>query len=51
VALGASVKAGDTIAVVHARNEDSASAAVIEVQRAFTIADKAPEKRVIVSKP
>jgi thymidine phosphorylase len=51
VALGATVKAGDTIAVVHARNEDSASAAVIEVQRAFTIADKASEKRVIVSKP
>jgi thymidine phosphorylase len=51
VALGAAIKAGDTIAVVSARNEDSANAAVLEVQRAFTIADKAPEKNVIVSRP
>ncbi len=51
VALGAPVKAGDTLAVVHARNKDSASAAVNEVQRAFTIGDKAPAKHVIVSRP
>jgi thymidine phosphorylase len=51
VALGATVKAGDTIAVASARNEDSANAAVSEVQRAFTIADKALEKHVIVSRP
>jgi thymidine phosphorylase len=50
-ALGVAIKAGDTIAVVSARNEDSANAAVLEVQRAFTIADKAPEKNVIVSRP
>jgi thymidine phosphorylase len=49
-ALGATVKAGDTIAVVHARNADSASVAVSEVQRAFTMADTAPEKHVIVSR-
>jgi thymidine phosphorylase len=50
-ALGAKVKAGDTLAVVHARSEDFASVAVLEVQRAFTIADKAPEKYSIVSHP
>ena len=50
-ALGATVRVGDTIAVAHARTADSASLAVNEVQRAFTIADKAPEKHVIVSKP
>ena len=51
VALGATVKAGDTLAVVHARSEDAASAAVIDVQRASTIADEAPKKHVFVSKP
>jgi thymidine phosphorylase len=50
VALGAAVKAGDTIAVVHARNADSASVAVNEVQRAFTIADTTAKKHVIVSR-
>jgi thymidine phosphorylase len=50
MALGAAVKAGDTIAVVHARNADSASVAVNEVQRAFTIANTAPEKHMIISK-
>jgi thymidine phosphorylase len=50
VALGAAVKVGETIAVVHARNADSASVAVNEVQRAFTISDKTPEKHVIVSR-
>jgi thymidine phosphorylase len=50
VALGAAVKVGETIAVVHARNADSASVAVNEVQRAFTIADKAPAKHMIISK-
>jgi thymidine phosphorylase len=51
VALGAAVKVGETIAMVHARNADSASVAVNEVQRAFTISDKTPEKHVIVSRP
>jgi thymidine phosphorylase len=51
VALGATVKAGDTIAVVHARNADSASVAVNDVQRTFAIADKSPEKNVIVFHP
>jgi thymidine phosphorylase len=50
VALGAAVKAGDTIAVIHARNADSASVAVNEVQRAFTIADTTAKKHVIVSR-
>ena len=51
VALGAAVKAGDTLAVVHARSEDAALAAVIDVQSTFTIADKAPEKHIVVSRP
>jgi thymidine phosphorylase len=51
VALGAKVKAGDALAVVHARSVDSASAAALEVQRAFTTADNAPEKHLIVSHP
>ena len=51
VALGATVKAGDTLAVVHARSEDAALAAVIDVQSTFTIADKAPEKHIVVSRP
>ncbi len=49
-ALGAAIKAGDTIAVVHARSADSASVAVNEVQRAFTIVNTVPEKHMIISK-
>jgi thymidine phosphorylase len=49
VARGAAVKAGETIALVHARNENSAALAVANVQRAFTIAESAPQKHVLVS--
>jgi len=49
--LGSAVKVGDIIALVHARTEDAAKLAVAELQRALTIADKAPEKHLIISKP
>jgi thymidine phosphorylase len=51
VALGAAVKAGETIAMVHARDENSAAVAVADVQRAFTIAESAPQKNILVSRP
>lgn len=50
-ALGTAVKAGETIAMVHARDAGAAAASASEVQRAFAITDKAAEKHVLVSKP
>ena len=40
-ALGATVSAGDAVAVVHARNADTGNAAAAKVAQAFTIADTA----------
>jgi thymidine phosphorylase len=51
VALGAAVKAGEMIAMVNARDENSAAVAVNNVQRAFTIAESAPQKHILVSRP
>ncbi len=42
MALGASVKAGQPLAMVHARNASAAAEAVLAVQSAITIADSAP---------
>lgn len=42
MALGASVKAGQPLAMVHARNASAAAEAVLAVQSAITIADSSP---------
>ncbi len=46
--LGAPVRVGDLIAVVHARTEGSADAAMQAFQQAITISDMAPSKSELV---
>jgi thymidine phosphorylase len=45
---GDTVKAGETLAEVHARDEDSAARAVSEVHAAYDIGPEAPQPRPIV---
>ena len=47
-ALGATVKVGETMAVVHGRTEAAANAAAGTVQRAFTISAAAPIPHAII---
>ena len=47
-ALGATVKVGETMAVVHGRTEAAANAAAGTVQRAFTISAAAPISHAII---
>jgi pyrimidine-nucleoside phosphorylase len=45
---GAAVEAGDVLARVHARNDDSAQTAAAEVLAAYEVGDKPPAERPIV---
>ncbi len=48
-ALGATVKVGDTLAVVHARTDAAMRAATAAVERAFTISNEAPAEHILVA--
>jgi thymidine phosphorylase len=47
--LGSKVEKGDAIALVHARSEDKADAAIAELAAAVAIHDQAPQARPVVS--